>query len=221
MLITKKAIPRRTMLKGLGATLALPLLDAMVPPLTALQKTAANPVTRFGVMYVPNGMVMNQWTPVAEGANFELTPTLAPLAPLQERPPGVEQPGLCPDAGPSGWRARQGEHAVPHRRVAADERDMARCGHLDRSDHRPQDERVHAARLARTGRRIRRNRRRLRCRLRLRLHQHDLLAGSGNTAADGEQSPDRVRAFVWRQREHRSPWHGRHVSVRTRASSIR
>ena len=81
MLITRKAIPRRTVLRGIGATLALPLLDAMVPSLTALQKTAATPITRFGVMYVPNGMVMEQWTPAADGAGFELTPTLAPLAP--------------------------------------------------------------------------------------------------------------------------------------------
>jgi hypothetical protein len=73
MLIFKRAIPRRTMLRGLGATLALPLLDAMVPSLTALQQTAAKPATRFGVMYVPNGMVMEQWTPVTEGASFELT----------------------------------------------------------------------------------------------------------------------------------------------------
>ena len=70
MLIMKKALPRRTLLRGLGATLALPLLDAMVPSLTALQRTAAAPVTRFGVMYVPNGMVMEQWTPVTEGASF-------------------------------------------------------------------------------------------------------------------------------------------------------
>jgi hypothetical protein len=83
MLIFKKAIPRRTVLRGLGATLALPLLDAMVPSLTALQRTAAQPTMRFGVMYVPNGMVMEQWTPVTEGANFELTPTLAPLAPFR------------------------------------------------------------------------------------------------------------------------------------------
>ena len=84
MLITKKAIPRRAMLRGLGATLALPLLDAMVPPLTALQRTPAKWISRFGVMYVPNGMVMEQWTPVAEGTSFELTPTLAPLAPFRE-----------------------------------------------------------------------------------------------------------------------------------------
>ena len=58
MIITKKAIPRRTVLRGMGATLALPLLDSMVPALSALQKTAAKPINRFGVMYVPNGMIM-------------------------------------------------------------------------------------------------------------------------------------------------------------------
>src|SRR6187397_2845571 len=84
MFITRKAIPRRAMLQGLGASLALPLLDAMVPSLTALQRTAATPITRFGVMYVPNGMVMEQWTPAAEGVGFELTPTLAPLSPFKD-----------------------------------------------------------------------------------------------------------------------------------------
>ena len=67
MIITKKAMPRRTVLRGIGATLALPLLDGMVPALTALQQTAARPVNRFGVIYVPNGMIMENWTPAAKG----------------------------------------------------------------------------------------------------------------------------------------------------------
>ncbi len=85
MMITKKALPRRTLLRGLGAAIALPLLDGMVPALSALRKTAANPVIRFGAVYVPNGMVMQNWTPAAEGAGFELTPTLQPLAPFQDQ----------------------------------------------------------------------------------------------------------------------------------------
>src|SRR6266404_7481679 len=85
MIITKKAIARRTVLRGIGATLALPLLDGMVPALTALDKTAARPINRFGVVYVPNGMIMPNWTPAAEGAAFELTPTLTPLAPFREQ----------------------------------------------------------------------------------------------------------------------------------------
>ena len=63
-----------------GSRLALPLLDGMVPALTALARTPARPVRRFGVVYVPNGMVMKNWTPAAEGTAFELTPILQPLA---------------------------------------------------------------------------------------------------------------------------------------------
>ena len=79
MIITKKAIPRRTLLRGLGATLALPLLDGMVPALTAVGRTAAKPIKRFGVVYVPNGVVIDQWTPSTEGSGFEFTPILKPL----------------------------------------------------------------------------------------------------------------------------------------------
>ena len=85
MFITKHALPRRTVLRGLGATLALPLLDAMVPALSALTKTAANPARRFGAVYVPNGMTMEAWTPAAEGTSFEFTPILKPLEPFRDR----------------------------------------------------------------------------------------------------------------------------------------
>ena len=85
MIITKKAIRRRTVLRGLGATVALPLLDGMVPALSALSKTAAKPAVRFGAVYVPNGMVMDNWTPTAEGNKFELTPILQPLAPYRDQ----------------------------------------------------------------------------------------------------------------------------------------
>jgi hypothetical protein len=85
MMISKKAIPRRTVLRGLGATLALPLLDSMVPAMTALARTPAKAINRFGVVYVPNGMIMPSWTPAAEGAGFEFTPTLAPLASFREQ----------------------------------------------------------------------------------------------------------------------------------------
>jgi Protein of unknown function (DUF1552) len=85
MILTKKAIPRRTVLRGLGTALALPLLDSMVPALSALQKTAAAPIRRFGVVYTPNGMMMPSWTPAKDGADFELTPTLKPLEPYRDR----------------------------------------------------------------------------------------------------------------------------------------
>ena len=85
MIITKKALPRRTVLRGLGATLALPLLDAMVPALTAQQRTVARAVKRLSIVYVPNGMAMAYWKPAAEGAGFSLTPVLQPLAAFRDR----------------------------------------------------------------------------------------------------------------------------------------
>jgi hypothetical protein len=85
MIIAKKSIGRRTVLRGIGTAVSLPLLDAMVPALTAFQKTAAKPVNRFGAVYVPNGIMMAQWTPSAEGTAFEFTPTLKPLEPFRER----------------------------------------------------------------------------------------------------------------------------------------
>jgi len=85
MMITKKAIPRRTVLRGIGASLALPLLDGMVPAFAGLQNTVAKPVKRLGVVYVPNGMAMEYWTPAAEGTAFALTPILRPLAPFRDQ----------------------------------------------------------------------------------------------------------------------------------------
>ena len=87
MIITRKAISRRTVLRGLGTTLALPLLDGMVPALSALGRTPAGLTKRLGVVYVPNGIVMDQWTPAVSdaGAGFELTPTLRPLQRFQDR----------------------------------------------------------------------------------------------------------------------------------------
>jgi hypothetical protein len=85
MIITKMSLPRRTFLRGVGATLALPLLDAMVPALSATASTPANAVRRLGVVYVPNGMAMDSWTPTAEGTAFELTPILGQLAPFRDR----------------------------------------------------------------------------------------------------------------------------------------
>ncbi len=85
MIITKMALPRRTFLRGVGATLALPLLDGMVPALSAMRNTAARPRARLYVGYVPNGVIMDEWTPAAEGRDFILPQTLAPLAPFQDQ----------------------------------------------------------------------------------------------------------------------------------------
>src|SRR5947209_10144436 len=85
MIITKKALPRRTFLRGIGATLALPLLDAMVPSMTALAATPANPVRRLGFVYIPMGSNIAQWTPAGEGALGELSPTLRSLTPFRDQ----------------------------------------------------------------------------------------------------------------------------------------
>jgi len=84
MIVTGRALPRRTVLRGLGAAIALPLLDSMVPALTRVAR-AASPVHRLAVVYVPNGVVMSEWTPAAEGAEFDITPILRPLAPVRDR----------------------------------------------------------------------------------------------------------------------------------------
>ena len=84
MMIMKKALPRRAFLRGVGTGLALPLLDAMVPALSAIDKTPAKGVRRLGFVYLPNGVAMNfkgvnYWRPIGEGAQFEFSPILKPL----------------------------------------------------------------------------------------------------------------------------------------------
>src|SRR5262245_40192906 len=85
MIIRKLALPRRTFLRGAGAALALPFLDAMVPALTAMAQTPATPPLRLGWIYVPNGVTVADWTPAATGTAYELTPSLAPLAPFRSQ----------------------------------------------------------------------------------------------------------------------------------------
>ena len=84
-MITKKALSRRTMLRTLGAAVPLPLLDAMVPAMTATRQTPAAPRMRFGAVYVPNGVIPGQWFPTEVGAGFTFTPTLRPLEPHRDR----------------------------------------------------------------------------------------------------------------------------------------
>src|SRR5216684_225785 len=79
--MTGKSLPRRTVLRGLGTTLALPFLEAFVPR----GKAAAKPVHRFQTFYVPNGMAMEYWSPKGEGADFALSPILEPLAPYRNQ----------------------------------------------------------------------------------------------------------------------------------------
>ncbi len=85
MIIRKKALPRRTVLRGLGASLSLPLLDSMVPAMTALAATPAKPIRRLGFVYVPMGATISQWTPPELGRMTRLSPTLQSLTPFLDQ----------------------------------------------------------------------------------------------------------------------------------------
>jgi hypothetical protein len=106
--ITRKHLSRRTFIRGVGTTLSLPLLDAMVPARTALAQTAARPQTRLGLCFIPHGAVMSQWTPASVGA-LELSPTLLPLA--KHRDQVVVLSNLAHAmAGPQGPGDNGGDH---------------------------------------------------------------------------------------------------------------
>ena len=84
MFIAKLHLSRRTFLHGLGATVALPFLESMLPAATPLAQTAAAPRTRLGCIYFPHGATMDKWTPASEGAGFELSDILQPLKPFHD-----------------------------------------------------------------------------------------------------------------------------------------
>lgn len=112
-MITKKYLPRRTLLRGLGASLALPLLDGMVPAFAQVGHSAARPVTRFGAVYVPNGVEMRMWTPVGEGTGLELTPVLQPLSAV------VDQVNVLTGLADRVAIPREGEGVGDHARAAS------------------------------------------------------------------------------------------------------
>ncbi len=107
MFITKKHLSRRTVLQGVGVTLGLPLLDAMIPAATALAQTAAAPKPRMGFVYFPHGAVMQNWSPAKTGTDFEFTPILKPLEPFKDQLTIV-----------SGLRNKTGESPAPHAIIA-------------------------------------------------------------------------------------------------------
>ena len=107
MFITTKFLDRRTVLKGAGATIALPLLDAMIPASTALADTAAKPLPKLGFIYFPHGAVMAEWSPKATGTQFEIPKILEPAAQHRSHMTIV-----------SGLRNRGGESNTPHAIIA-------------------------------------------------------------------------------------------------------
>lgn len=116
MFITKKHLSRRTLLRGAGTAVALPLLDAMIPAATALAQTAASPMPRLGCIYIPHGATMAKWTPAQEGKNFAFSEILAPLESYRDQ--------LCVISGlanePVGpWEGEDSGGAQNHSRAAA------------------------------------------------------------------------------------------------------
>jgi len=99
MFITQKSLSRRTFLQGMGVTLSLPLLDAMVPAFATAARAAAASPLRFGWFYIPHGVILDRWTPAAEGANFEFTPLLKPLEPFRSQLTVVSNLAGPPDGG--------------------------------------------------------------------------------------------------------------------------
>ena len=85
MMIFKRALPRRTFLRGLGATIALPLLDGMVPALAGPLNTVAQSPRRVAYIYVPNGIMREEWLPATAGSNFEMTPVLKQVEAFRDR----------------------------------------------------------------------------------------------------------------------------------------
>jgi hypothetical protein len=114
--LTKKHLSRRTFLKGSGVTLALPLLESMVPAGTALAATAAAPKTRLGCIYIPHGATMDKWTPKGEGATFEFSETLQPLSSLREHVTVISDLAHAPVAP---WTGEDTGGAENHVRAAA------------------------------------------------------------------------------------------------------
>ncbi len=107
MFITKKHLSRRTVLKGVGVTMALPLLDAMIPAATALAQTAAVAKPRMGFVYFPHGAVMQNWVPTTTGTDYQITPILKALEPYRDQLTIV-----------SGLRNKTGESPSPHAIIA-------------------------------------------------------------------------------------------------------
>jgi len=110
MFITKRSIPRRTFLRGAGVTLALPLLESMVPALTPLRLTAAAPVKRFVGIWHPHGAAPGYWSPLQEGRDFEFSFITRPLEPFRDRVvliSGLDMPeATATDDEPGGDHAR-------------------------------------------------------------------------------------------------------------------
>ena len=206
---TKKHISRRTILRGSGGILALPLLEAMIPASTALAQTAATPKPRFVGCFVPHGAAPGYWVPKTEGKlEAELPFNWKPLEPFANQTvimSGSAFPLGGAASGRDGSRPLGGRGVHVRGQTQEDRRRRHSRGHDHRSDHRAKDRRgkpdaVHAARGRGPGRELEQ----LRRGLQLHLHQHDLVVVADRSAADGTESAGGVRAHVRRRQFRRA-----------------
>ncbi len=123
MMITKKALPRRTFLRSVGATMSLPLLDAMIPAATALEKTAARPIRRLGFVFMPMGCDQSRWTPRSEKTLDELSPILSSLEPVKHHVTAITNMELA--------NAYPGSHATSNAAFLS----AAKAKHTEGSDY--------------------------------------------------------------------------------------
>ncbi len=205
MFITKKKISRRTVLRGAGVALALPLLDAMIPAATALAQTAAapKPQVRRPVRAARDGAGLLGARQGGRGLRVPVQ--LQAARAVSEARDDPERAAFAVGRAASGrdGRGPLGGRRVPVREQAAEDRRRGRVRrHDDRSDHRAEDRRREPAAVAAARRRgSRRELEQLRRRLQLHLHEHDLLVGAVLAAADGAEPAGGVRADV-RRRQH-------------------
>jgi hypothetical protein len=178
MIITNKHLRRRVFLRGLGTTLALPFLDAMVPAFAAPKLGASKPAVRLGFIYVPNGIISAGWMPKGEGANFEFNSTMKSLEPLREHT--LVLSGLAQIQGRS-----YGDGAGDHARAGASWLTGVHPKKTEGADLRAGISADQVA--ARTGRGSSQSRGGMRFGLQLRLHQHDFLAQSDVAESGGSQ----------------------------------
>ena len=158
MFISKMLLPRRTFLRGAGAAVALPLLEAMVPAMTALAQTAAAPQRRFGAIYIPHGAIMDQWTPATVGSGFDFKPILKPLEAFKDRTvivsnlarPGGESTNthIATAAGwLSGAIAKPTEGEDVYLGMTADQIVARKVGHIVGASFRQPPHPLHCSRL--------------------------------------------------------------------------
>ena len=198
--VTKKHLPRRTILRGLGASIALPFLDSMLPAQTPVAKSAASSRSRLSCIYVPHGATMDKWTPASEGAGFQFTEILTPLEKFRDRLCVISDLGHANAAGiGSDAGADHARSAAVYLSGAHPEKDSIRVGAtIDQiaAQHIGQDTPLPSMELS-----IEEVAISCGSGLCVRVFEHNFLEDADDAASDGKQPAGGVREVV-RRRQH-------------------